>query len=315
MSIIFIDGIVGSGKSSTAHQLGLHLRKLGRNAHWYFEHDAHHPIYPAEHAQKYDCETPLDKWVEIRRSVLSRWKDLAESVSRTEQIVILDGGFFQTVIDHYLLLNLGFEDAVDHILEVESIVASLDPTMILLYQEDVGAALNRILSDRSPAYADYLVNVYKQSPFGRAHGISGYQDVIKAIAATREFSDAIFEKLRMRKLSIDNSVGDWRRYYDAITDFLFLPPIDIPSDLPGNAGMLVGKYQSIEPGDQFSVTADQSAFYFSNEARVRLVPKSESEFYVLGTRLRVKFETDDRGVAYALKLFGEGSNPLEARRI
>ena len=58
-------------------------------------------------------------------------------------------------------------------------------------------------------------------------GFLDIQDVIKAIAATREFRDAIFEKLRMRKLSIDNSLGDWRRYYDAITDFLSLPPIEL----------------------------------------------------------------------------------------
>ncbi|MDM0053028.1 hypothetical protein [Variovorax sp. J22R115] len=314
MSIIFIEGIVGSGKSSTAHQLGLHLRKLGRTTQWYFEHDSHHPIYPAGHAPNYDCELSRGQQVDIRRSVLSRWKVLAESISRTKEVVILEGGFFQTVIDHFLLLNLGFEDAINHISEVESLVASLDPAMILLYQEDVDAALNRILSERSAAYADYLVNIYKQSPFGRAHGISGYPDVIEAIAATRQVRDAIFEKLRMRKLSIDNSLGDWRRYYDAITDFLALPPMNFPSDLPGKVEMLVGNYHSAESNAQFCVFALDNALYFSSEARLRLVPKSGSEFYLLGTRWWVTFETNDRGVAYALKLFGDESAPLEAWR-
>ena len=78
--------------------------------------------------------------------------------------------------------------------------------------------------------------------------------------------------------------------------------------------MLVGNYQSAEPDEQFSVFALNNALYFSNEARVRLIPKSGSEFYLLGTRWRVTFETNDRGVAYGLKLFGEESAPLEAWR-
>ena len=45
-NLILIDGISGSGKSTTAQRLYLHLLRLGHDVQWFYEHDTAHPILP-----------------------------------------------------------------------------------------------------------------------------------------------------------------------------------------------------------------------------------------------------------------------------
>lgn len=302
MNLIFIEGIAGSGKSSAAHRLGLHLTSLGASVRWYFGDDGDHPIYPAGKAQSYDTEMPPGERGEIRRSVLERWKRLAALISGTNQIVILEGVLLQAVIDYYQLLNLEIEQASDHIMEVQRLLESLDPLVIYFYQRDASAALLKILAERGAGYADLLVKLYSESPFGRVQGIRDCQGVVEAIAATRPVADAIFEKLSMRKIAIENSEGDWERYYRVITDVLRMPPVDVPTALPRNAETFVGRYR-LNQGDECSVITKRNAMYVSNQTRLQLIPESESEFYVLGTRWKLEFETDTGGAAQSFKLF------------
>jgi hypothetical protein len=302
MNIIFIEGIAGSGKSSVAHRLGLHLRELGASVRWHFGHDDDHPIYPSGQTHNYVTAMPLAERIEIGRSVLERWKELAARLSGTHQIVILEGVFLQAVIDHYQLLNLKMAQAMDHIMEVQRLLESLDPLVIYFFQRDPSAALVRILRERGAGYNDLLVKLYAESPFGRAQGIHDYPGVVQAITATRAIADSIFAGLSMRKIAIENSQGDWERYYRVITDLLQMPPVSLPTSLPRDADMLVGRYRLTE-SDECSVITERNDMYVSSQARLQLIPESERKFHVLGTRWKMEFETDTEGAARAFRLF------------
>lgn len=315
MNLILIEGIAGAGKSSTTHRLGLHLGKLGYDVEWWFEQDLAHPIYPADQRLQYDREIEAGTRREIRDGVLARWRALAARLAGTKKIVLIECGFLQMVIDHHLLLDLPMSDAAEHVLAVEKLIAPLDPLLVLLYEENVEASLRRILTDRTSAWAQYLVQLYRQSPYGRRNGICDYDGVMRAYATSRAEADAIVSRLGLRKLAIEKSAGDWRNYYDLITSELGVRAIVPPLAPPANAKQLAGHYRSAEEAGQgYHVTVGADALYVSRMARLRLLPKQGNAFQVLGTRWEVEFATDSAGVAQVAILTEAGTDMREVWR-
>src|SRR5262249_2922751 len=300
---------------STTHQLGLHLEKLSYDVQWWFEQDLAHPIYPAEQRFQYDREIEAGIRREMRDGVLARWQALAARLAGTKKIVLIECGFLQMMIDHHLLLDLPMSDAAEHVLAVEKLIAPLDPLLVLLYEENVEAALRRVLTDRTSGWADYLVQLYRQSPYGSRHGICDYDGVIRACATSRADADDIVSRLSLRKLAIETSAGDWRNYYDLITSELGVPAIAPALAPPANAELLAGHYRSGEEAERgYQVTVGADALYVSRVARLRLLPKQANAFHVLGTRWEVEFATDSAGVAQAATLTEAGTDVREVWR-
>src|SRR5262245_14629822 len=132
MNLILIEGIAGAGKSSTTHQLGLHLEKLGYDVEWWFEQDLAHPIFPADQRLQYDREIEAGIRRDIRDGVLARWRALAAGLAGTKKIILIERGFLQMVIDHHLLLDLPKLDAGEHVLAVEKLIAPLGSMLVLV---------------------------------------------------------------------------------------------------------------------------------------------------------------------------------------
>jgi hypothetical protein len=303
-NLILVDGIAGSGKSSTVHRLGLHLRELGYNARWFFDAEPHHPIYPALDTPALCTADELDdaEWKRRYDIVLENWRALTSALAGTHDIVLLDSSFSETPAEHQRMWNRPAEATVGHILEVERIVAPLDPALIYLYQQDVGLALREILGVRSADYADCMVRRVRMTPYGKAHGIQGYDDVIGVYAAVRRLTDEVFDRVRMRKLGLENSARDWPRSYRAMAEFLGVPPIDMPSAPPRNAERLTGAYRRRGSSDSFAVGLDGAGLSIRNVATLRLIPAGDTVFHVQGTRLVLEFEFEDGGAASAVKV-------------
>jgi thymidylate kinase len=315
MNLILIEGIAGSGKSSTAHLVGLHLAKLGYDVQWWFEQDEAHPIYPATQRLQYDREIDAGERSAIRDAVLARWRALAASLQGTKKIVLVECGFLQMAIDFHLLLDLPMAEAAEHVLAVEKLIVPLDPLLVLLYEPDVEAGLRRVLTDRTSGWADYLVQVYRQSPYGRRRGICDYEGVIAAIAQTRPHADAIVSRLGLRKLIVETSAGDWSSYYGLIMRELGMPPLVPIAGPPANAAMLAGHYCCGEAAGQgYQVTVGADALHVSRQARLRLLPKQGNTFHILGTRWEVEFTTDAAGLAQMATLTDPGAGVCEVWR-
>jgi hypothetical protein len=308
-NLILIEGIPGSGKSSMGQQLDLHLNKLGYRSYCFFEQDTNHPIYPeSEFTLQYTTEPDWMTREKTRQAAFSRWIKFTSSLAGTDQVMILEGSFFQAPVDFHLLLNRSIDEAVASILQIESVIESLDPVLLYLYQTDVEAALNRILKSRSAGFADYLTSRFQASPYGRAHGVGDYHGVVIAYKEHRRITDVAFSKLQMRKLAIENSTGDWNRYYHSITNFLALPPVRMPPALPSNANLLVGEYQRVNSTDVFTIAADEHGLSIHREMKLRLLWKFMTTFCVAGTRTELKFETDEHGSARAVEVSGREPN-------
>src|SRR5258705_211197 len=72
-TLVLVDGFAGTGKSTTAQRVWLDLVAGGRDAVWYHEHQADHPIF------QYGDVAELLQWTPRRfeEHILARWERFA----------------------------------------------------------------------------------------------------------------------------------------------------------------------------------------------------------------------------------------------
>jgi thymidylate kinase len=300
--LILIEGIPGSGKSITAQRLYLHLLKQGYDARWVCEHERPHPIYGDYDVVK-AWQLEPGELSAFLASVISNWKNLATSVADAGRIVILESAFLQSPVSLQLLLNRPREDIIAYILAIAGVIGKADPLLIYFHQDDVPAALARIISRRGPTFAQLLEDLIRESPYGRARRVAGLEGVVDALKMVRTITDHIFEKLNIRKVAIENSAGDWPRYYEVITGFLSLPSIDGAFKPPEKAHRFVGKYHGAEPDHEFVIAADDEGLFVSGSQK-RLIPKTDKVFYMQGICLEFRFDTDETSASTSVEISG-----------
>jgi thymidylate kinase len=305
-NLILVDGLPGSGKSTTAQQLYMHLIKHGYKAHWFFEHDVTHPIYV-------NTEVRLAREVgdlepnKIHEKALTNWANLVSSTG-AENIAILEGTLFQSGAGSQFVMNWEPDKIASYAFLVEKLIERLDPVLIYFYQTDVAEALRRICKCRGRWFEEYLVKHVGASPYGKARGVTDIASVIEVLKAFREITDFIFAKLRMRKLAVETSDGKWRTYCEQISHFLSIPPMERPVLCASRLERLTGKYRQPNSGDEFVIRADENGLFFDDKSQTRLIQITNSVFFVQAMNIELTFEEDTKGVTGKIELSGDLPN-------
>jgi thymidylate kinase len=306
-NLILVDGLPGSGKSTTAQQLCTHLLQHGHKARWYFEHQATHPIYVNTELML-AREAGNSESNRIHEKALFNWTDLVRSTETRAEIGILEGTLFQMGAGSQLLMNWDPGEIAGHASRVEKLIEKLNPVLIYLYQTEIADALKRISQQRGRWFEEFLIKHIGATPYGTATSVKDFQGVTEVFKVLREITDSLFAKLTMRKLAVDTSAGDWLTYCEEISRFLLVPLIERPSFDPLHAKGLMGKYRQPDSGDEFVIQADANGLFFSDESKTRLIRVTDSVFIVQAMNIELTFERDTQGIAHKVNLSGDLPN-------
>ena len=136
--IIFVEGIAGSGKSTTGQLLYSNLHRHGYPVKVIHEFYSPHPIH------ELNTEEPKT-WIS---KTLANWHNLADTLVKTNEITIMDGTLFQCTIG--VLLEMDVEAAVirGYANQIPDILKPLNPILIYFYQDDVEKALTTAYQQR-----------------------------------------------------------------------------------------------------------------------------------------------------------------------
>lgn len=170
--IIFVEGIMGSGKSTTAWFLTEQLRRKGVAACFMLEGPT---IDEPEHPLRVATELPhpngvwLDVTVEeyIERS-LRKWRTFMNEARQCMTVTVCDGLLFHGNMTDLMLMNA--EPAVlrCYVEQVIECIQDLNPVVVYFYHADVARALRTICDTRGSEWEAYQVNWKVGSPFRRA---------------------------------------------------------------------------------------------------------------------------------------------------
>lgn len=292
--LILIDGLTGAGKSTTAQRLWLHLRRLGTDARWFYEHDATHPIWWPDEKERIAQAGILDPGF-TEEILPARWRSLAARIAATGPATILESSFFQANIGVLLAMNVPGAAIERLMLAVEQAIAPARPALIYFRQPDVARALAEICEDRrADDYAANLVAHIGATPYGQAIGLRDVAGLLRFYGQWADLVESVFARLALPKLVIDRSAGDWPARERQLTDFLGLPPIQDEFAQIERPARFVGRYRDAGSDAELIVAADERGLRLDDARGTRLIPLADGAFVVESMSAALAF-ADERG--------------------
>lgn len=223
---IFVEGIMGSGKTTTAWFLTEQLQRHGIAARFLLEGPTfdkpEHPLRVAT-----DLPHPNGVWLDVTVEEyialsLRKWRAFAQEARKSEIVTVCDGLLFHGNMTDLMLMNARPDVLRAYIAQVIETISDLNPVVIYFSHPDIARALRRICDARGSEWEAYQVNWKVLSPYGRERSLQGFDGLVQLYQDYCALCEDIFAQLALPKLAIRNE-GDWIRYYEEILSFLQLP--------------------------------------------------------------------------------------------
>jgi hypothetical protein len=224
---IFVEGIMGSGKSTTAWFLTEQLQRHGIAARFLLEgptaEEPEHPLRVATelpHPNGVWLDVTVQQYIELS---LRKWRTFASEAQQAATVTACDGLLFHGNMTDLMLMNASPEVLRAYVVQVIESIADLNPVVIYFSHPDIARALRRICDARGSEWEAYQVNWKVLSPYGVERSLQGFDGLVQLYRSYCALCDEIFAQLTLPKLAIRNE-GDWARYYGEILAFLRLLP-------------------------------------------------------------------------------------------
>lgn len=299
--LILVDGIPGSGKSTTAQWITLELQKRQIEADWFMDEHRGNPITIWE---------PLPPELFLARS-LENWKQLTRTMQSSNQITVLEGCFFQQLLGGLFAQDVERAKILAALQDVHETIRPLKPVLIYFYQSDLEVALKTIYTERGTEWSERMLKALEQSPYATRRHLKGFDALIQYYREYRALIDQLLQSLGLRTLATENSKRAWSVYQDQIRQFLRLSPL---IEEPVNIEVLAhfeGRYRDLSgthphnPECTVQIDSKGLVIYDFRYPKSNLIPKAPGEFYVETLGYELTFEADQEGKIRVMKVGGK----------
>lgn len=302
--LILVEGLPGSGKSTTAQALAWLLDNMGVPIRWWYEEEVDHPVYifrDRASLQQVVDDLAGGEYRRVIAAALAQWRRFAAKVQAAETVVLIDSCLFGYLTWSLFPFAVPEVEIQRYVTEVAHIIARTHPYLIYFYQHDVATSLERLCARRGGAASRRLIEQATQSRYGRQRGLQGFAGMVAYWTAYRHLTDAVFARLAFPKVAIETTAGDWPAYRRQVLACLDLPPVEAWRLPDGALARFVGTYQYAEGNDQGSVTISLEAgeLFLDGAPGIwphsRLLPKAQNAFDVESLPFVMSFEESGDG--------------------
>jgi hypothetical protein len=228
--LIFVEGLPGSGKTTTASWLASRLQSERLMVNLLLEHQPEHPLnvggtlHPSGSTtgeaffQRY---TPAS----CAHERLQRWQAFVRAALQAEAISVLDSYPFQNTVRVLLQLNATPDGMREYAGHVEALVMPLQPVLMYFNHQDLGHAfhhLSYISAQRGKAWTDYMVELVTHCPYAMARHLEGFSGALAVLRDYKLLTDALLRQSRLPRLVLEDCAGGWEGCYQQIEAFLGL---------------------------------------------------------------------------------------------
>ena len=213
---MIVEGIMGSGKSTTARWIAARVEEAGLPALAITERVDPHPVRGTDGLDHW-----FQPWLDITTEglidrCLAKWRSFVAEAQATETIYALDGQLFHGDLTNLFLMGASRAAMAKYCESVADIARPLTPVLIYFYQADVARAIHIIAEERGEEWVKYQVDWKLQTPYGRRLGLTGLDGLVALYRDYRALTDELYARLDLPKLAIDNSQQAWDTYYHQI---------------------------------------------------------------------------------------------------
>jgi hypothetical protein len=207
--LILIDGIPGSGKSTTGKMLADKLDNLRISNRFYHELEENHPLRIYD--KQFTSFTIEEEAEWFAAKVKKLFETLVQDLLEKEEITIMESYVFQDTLGFAYFLGMPHERILELSKTIQTILHPLNLVLIYYYQLDVEQNWRHICEIRGPKFAHDRCGLFTDEDFVKAG-----QDW----TANQDFMMRMIQSWDIRKLVIKNQDYCWDEYNQTILNFL-----------------------------------------------------------------------------------------------
>ncbi|MFW9849672.1 MAG: hypothetical protein ACFFF4_11045 [Candidatus Thorarchaeota archaeon] len=214
--LILIDGIPGSGKSTTANYIHRQLLRSSIEARWFHELEESNPLFDVEYIQTRTINDAED----YVKKTLEKWRILVKEINKTNQVYIIESYLLQATVGCMFDNNINQSIIQDYASRVPDIISELNPVIIYFSPQDVRENLLNLRNVRDNEWIESRGESLSKSKYAVARKLEGFEGWVSMLSARAHLSNEILQSYEFPTLVIDATNGEWDKYYDEITKFL-----------------------------------------------------------------------------------------------
>ena len=203
--LILVEGMIGSGKTTTAERLGDWLSGRGEDVRAYDEGAADHPIRTRRVDELLGAPAPGDPGAYSA----SQWRRLAELCLRDGHTVILESIFLQNSAMPAFIDGAPAATVTEICAEIQRQVAPAEPFLVYLRPSDVAAAIARVHQARGEPWSSRNLAFVENSPWARRRNLCGRDAVVRLYQAWEPVVSQLYDRYPFGKLMVPDPQHDW----------------------------------------------------------------------------------------------------------
>lgn len=154
-----------------------------------------------------------------------RWHTFAHKAANKNELNIFECAFLQNHVNELLFWRNADENTViSHHNKLLDSVKCLSPILIYLSQTDIRETIQRIarerVSENNDNWIDRCIAYCESSPFGKRHGVKGFDGAIKFFTIRKQLEMKILTQLSVPHIIIENNNYDWDNIWTQIETYL-----------------------------------------------------------------------------------------------
>ena len=203
--LILIEGLGGSGKTSTVRYLDRLLRGGGRSIVPIVERDTCHP--------RFEFPSAVEHYT---ARMLEEWSLYLAGRGSSREVGLMEGHGWQPMAEFMFLAGYSRQAVIGFCDEVASIIGPLNPVVIYYTHEEVAEHLERVERLRGREWIAFM-----EDRDTRHHGLERFGgNLLHFWSEWTVLQDEIFARCPFPKLEVRNPHDDWDATYSRIRHFL-----------------------------------------------------------------------------------------------